>query len=120
MVQFMKDFGTIICTMEEENFIMLVVISMKVNLAMIWHKALVFTNTQTEVNTLVTGTRINNMALVKKNGLMEVNTKDSMKMLQKKVKVNTAGQMVIDTLVNGVEICLMVKVSSFGMMIDSS
>ena len=68
----------------------------------------------------VTGIKISNMVLVKKNGTMTVNTKDSTKMLQKRAKVNTAGLMVTVMSVNGKIICLMVKDFSFGMMTGCS
>ena len=72
---------------------------------MIWLKALVFTDMLMVANMLGIGTKINNMVLVKKNGMMEVSIKVFTKMLQKKVKVNIAGLMEIDILETGGIIC---------------
>lgn len=105
MEQFTKACGRTIYIMEEANCIMLAAISMKVNSSMIWLKALVFTDTLMEANMLDIGTKINNMVLAKKNGMMEVSIKVFTKMLQKKVKVNIAGLTEIDILENGGIIC---------------
>ena len=91
--------------MAEENFITLVVIFMKENLLMIWPKVSVSINMQMDQNMLATGIKINNMVLVRKSGMMEVNIKDSTKMHQKKVKENIAGQMVTGMWENGKIIC---------------
>lgn len=96
MVLFMKDYGKIIYTMGEENYIMLVGIFMKVNLLMIWHKDSVFTDMLMGANMLDIGTKTSSMDLEKKSGMMEVNIKDFTKMLQKKVRESIAGQMEID------------------------
>jgi len=68
---------------------------MKVNLLMIWHKDLEFIDMQMEVNMLATGIKINNTALEKKYGMMEVNIKDFILMLLKKGRENIAGLMEI-------------------------
>ena len=49
-----------------------------------------------EVNMLDTGIKTNNMVLVRRNGMMEVNIKGSTRMLPRKDKVNIAGPMVTD------------------------
>ncbi len=49
-----------------------------------------------EVNMLDTGIKTNNMVLVRRNGMMEVNIKGSTRMLPRKDKVNIAGLMVTD------------------------
>jgi hypothetical protein len=54
---------------------------------------------------LDTGTRISNMALEKRSGMMEVNIKVFIRMLRRRVKVNTVGLTVIDILENGETIC---------------
>jgi len=59
----------------------------------------------TEASMLDTGTRISNMALEKKSGMMEVNIKVFIRMLRRRVKVNTVGLTVIDILENGETIC---------------
>ena len=105
MEQFTKAYGRTIYIMEEANCITLAVISRRVNSLMIWLKALVFTDMLMVANMLGIGTKINNMVLVKKNGMMEVSIKVFTKMLQKKVKVNIAGLMEIDILENGGIIC---------------
>ena len=93
---------------------------MKENSLMIWHRALVCIDIQTEANLLVIGTKINSMVLERKDGMMQANIKDFIKMLPKKDKVNTAGLMEIDMLENGKIICLMVKAFSSGMIIECS
>ena len=95
MELFMKDYGKIIFTMVEASFIMQVEIFMKVNLLMIWRKDLEFIDMQMEVNMLATGIKINNTALEKKYGMMEVNIKDFILTLLKKGKANIAGLMEI-------------------------
>ena len=59
----------------------------------------------TEASMLDTGTRISNMALEKKNGMMAANIKDFIRMHLKKVKENIVGQTEILILVNGETIC---------------
>ena len=115
----MKDYGRIICIMEEANCGMHVVISMKENLWMIWLKDSGSIIILMEVNTLAIGIRINSMDLEKKNGMMEAIIKDFIKMLQKKDKVNIYGQMVIDILESGIIICSTEKAFLFGMIKDN-
>ena len=67
---------------------------------------------------LVIGIKINNMALEKKNGMMEVNIKDFILMLLKKDMENIVGLTEIDMQENGIITCLMEKVYLFGTMID--
>jgi hypothetical protein len=64
---------------------------------MIWPKVLEYIDMLMEVNMLVIGIKINNMALEKKNGMTEVNIKDFILMLLKKDMENIVGQTEIDT-----------------------
>jgi hypothetical protein len=64
---------------------------------MIWRKVLEYIDMLMEVNMLVIGIKINNMALEKKNGMTEVNIKDFILMLLKKDMENIVGQTEIDT-----------------------
>jgi hypothetical protein len=64
---------------------------------MIWPKVLEYIDMLMEVNMLVIGIKINNMALERKNGMTEVNIKDFILMLLKKDMENIVGQMEIDT-----------------------
>ena len=105
MELFMKVSGTITCITVEVNFIMPVVIFMRVNLSTIWLKGLVSTSMLTEASMLAIGTKISNMASEKKNGMTFLSIKDSIKMPRKKDKESTAGLMVTDTLVSGLTIC---------------
>jgi len=116
----MKDSGRTTYTMDEENFIMLVVIFMKENLLMTWLKVLASTNMQMVPSMLVTGIKTNNMALVRKNGMMEVSIKVSIRMHPKKAKENTVGLMETGMLVSGKTTCLTGEVYLSGMMIDFS
>jgi len=63
---------------------------------MIWHRVSEFIDMLMEVNMLDTGIKTNNMVLVRRNGMMEVNIKGSTRMLPRKDKVNIAGPMVTD------------------------
>ena len=116
----MKVSGRIIFTMEEESSIMPVEISTKESLLMTWLKDLGSTNMPMVQSTWDTGTKINNMDSVRKNGMMEVSTKVTTRMLPKKAKANIAGLMVTGMLENGKTICSMDVVFLSGMMIDSS
>ena len=69
MEPYMKDFGKIIYTTVEANFITQVEISMKENLWTTWLKALAFTNMLTAASTSATGTKTSNTASAKKNGM---------------------------------------------------
>ena len=60
---------------------------------------------QMEVNTLVIGIKISNMASERKSGTMAANIKGFIKMLPKKVKENIAGLMATGMLENGSSIC---------------
>lgn len=87
---------------------------------MTWLKGSEFINTPTAPNMWDIGTKTNNMASAKKNGMMEVNTKAFIKMPQKKAKVNIAGLMAIDMWVSGKIICSTEEVYSCGTMTDYS
>ena len=63
---------------------------------MIWRKVLEYIDMLMEVSMLDIGIKINNMALGKKNGMMEVNIKDFILMLLKKDMENIVGPMEID------------------------
>ena len=66
----MKVSGKTIFTTDVESFIMQVVTFMKENLWTIWLKALVYINMLTVASMLATGTKTNNMDLVKKSGMI--------------------------------------------------
>ena len=66
----MKVSGKTIFTTDVESFIMQAVTFMKENLWTIWLKALVYINMLTVANMLATGTKTNNMDLVKKSGMI--------------------------------------------------
>jgi len=105
MELFMKVSGTTTYITVEVNFIMPVVIFMRVNSSTIWLKGLVFTSMLMEASMLDIGTKISNTVSEKKNGMTSLSTKGSIKMPQKKDKESTAGLMVTDMLVNGLTIC---------------
>jgi hypothetical protein len=63
---------------------------------MIWLKVLEYIDMLMGVSMLVIGIKINNMALEKKNGMMEVNIKDFILMLLKKDMENIVGLTEID------------------------
>ena len=66
----MKVSGKTIFTTDVESFIMQAVTFMKENLWTIWLKALVYINMLTVASMLATGTKTNNMDLVKKSGMI--------------------------------------------------
>ena len=66
----MKVSGKTIFTTDVESFIMLAATFMKENLWTIWLKALVYINMLTVASMLATGTKTNNMDLVKKSGMI--------------------------------------------------
>ena len=116
----MKVSGTITCITVEVNFIMPVVIFMRVNSSTIWLKGLVFTSMPMEASMLAIGTKISNMASEKKSGMTSHSTKGFIKMPRKRDKESTAGLMVTDMSVSGLTICSTAKDYSCGMTIDYS
>jgi hypothetical protein len=64
-----RAFGRTISIMVVASSIMQAAISMKVNLLMIWHKALGSTNMPMEVNMWAIGIKISNMVLGRKSGM---------------------------------------------------
>jgi hypothetical protein len=116
----MKVFGNPISTTVEENSIMLVEISMKESLLTIWLRVSVSTDMLTAPSMWDTGTKTNNMDLVKRSGTMGVNIRVSTRMHQKRARVNIAGQTETDMSASGATTCSTAKVSLYGMTIGCS
>jgi len=117
---FMKVSGRTTCTTAEENFTTQAVTSTKVNSWTTWLKALVSIGTPMEANTLAIGTRTSSTDSAKRNGMIQVCTRDSTRMPAKKDRVNTYGPMAINTSVNGLLICLTAEDSLSGTTTDFS